>query len=287
MFDRLGDRMGHYLRLMRLDRPIGTMLLLWPTLWALWIAGRGQPKPAIVLIFIVGTFVMRSAGCVINDFADREFDPHVERTQQRPLATGAVSTKEALILFVVLSLVGLALVLMLNRLALLLAVIGAVLAASYPFLKRFTHLPQFYLGIAFGWGIPMAFAALTGKVPLTGWLLLVTNICWAVAYDTWYAMVDRADDLKIGVKSTAVLFGRHDRLIVGVFQCATLGLLLYIGWLEGLNGYYFLGVLVATCSALHQQWLCWERDREKCFQAFLENSWFGAAIFTGILLAYL
>jgi len=281
------DKLLHYAKLMRLDRPIGTLLLLWPTLWALWIAGDGNPPPHVVLIFVIGTFVMRSAGCAINDYIDRNVDLHVERTQDRPLATGAVTPTEALVLFVLLGLVALALVLLLNRTTLLFACVGIVLAATYPLFKRFTYLPQVYLGIAFGWGIPMAFAAVLGSVPSIGWLLLLANIVWVMAYDSWYAMVDRPDDIKIGVKSSAILFGEQDLLIVGVFQIATLVLLAVIGFMLDLNGYYYAGLVVAAGFAVYQQILCRERVPAQCFKAFLNNSWYGAAVFGGILLAYL
>ncbi len=276
-----------WLRLMRFDRPIGTLLLLWPTLWALWIAGGGRPDPDIVLVFIAGTFVMRSAGCVINDYADRHFDPLVERTRDRPLATGELTPRQALGLFAALLVIALLLVLQLNLLTIGLAFIGAAIAALYPFTKRFTHLPQFILGVAFAWGIPMAFAALTGRLPLDAWLLLAANLCWVVAYDTQYAMVDRPDDLGAGIKSTAILFGRHDLLLVGLFHAAALLLLAFTGWRNGLSWHYYLGLLAAGGTALWQRYLCGERERQRCFRAFLNNSWFGAFVFTGIVLAYL
>ena len=283
----LSRRLGAYARLMRLDKPIGSLLLLWPTLWALWIAGGGQPQPHIVLIMIIGVFVMRSAGCVINDFADRNFDPHVERTKDRPLATKEVSVREALILFVCLCLVGFILVLFLNRLSIILAFIGLFLAASYPFLKRVTGLPQFYLGIAFGWGIPIAFAAHLDTVPMVGWLILLANIAWAGAYDTFYAMVDRNDDLRIGVKSLATLSGTSDRLVIGLCQTVTLIILGVVGYMENLDGYYYLGLCGALFVGIWHQYSCREENREKFFAAFMGNSWFGAMVFGGILLAYL
>ncbi len=283
----LSDRLSAYARLMRLDKPIGSLLLLWPTLWALWIAGQGEPDPQIVLIMVIGVFVMRSAGCVINDFADRNFDPHVERTRDRPLATGEVSVREALVLFVCLSLVGFILVLLLNWLSIILAVIGLFLAASYPFLKRVTGLPQFYLGIAFGWGIPISFAAHLETVPLVGWLLLVANIVWAGAYDTFYAMVDRDDDVRIGVKSLATLSGKRDRQVIGICQLATIAILAWVGRLEELDGYYFLGLSGAVLVGVWHQCSCREHNREKYFAAFIGNSWFGALVFSGIVLAYL
>jgi len=234
-------KLKDYAQLMRLHRPIGILLLLWPTLWALWIAGQGRPDPHIFVVFVLGVVLMRSAGCVINDYADRDFDPHVERTRDRPVAAGRVSPREALALFAVLCLIAFALVLTLNRLTILLSFAGAFLAATYPFLKRYSHLPQFYLGMAFGWGIPMAFAAQTGGVPGLAWILFVANIFWAVAYDTAYAMVDRDDDLKVGVKSTAILFGRHDRALIFVFHMVTIALLALTGALAGLG----LGIMPA------------------------------------------
>ncbi len=283
----LSERLGAYARLMRLDKPIGSLLLLWPTLWAAWIAGGGSPEPYIVLILVIGVFVMRSCGCVINDFADRDFDPHVERTQDRPLATGEVSVREAMYLIALLALVSLILVLFLNTLSILLAAVGLFLAASYPFLKRFTNLPQFYLGIAFGWGIPIAFAAHLNTVPLSGWLLLLANVVWAGAYDTYYAMVDRDDDVRIGVKSLAVLTGRRDRLVIGICQVLTLLVLGFVGYIEQLDWYYFLGLSGALAVAVWHQYSCRVDDREKFFAAFLGNSWFGAMVFGGLVLAYL
>ncbi len=276
-----------YARLMRMDKPIGCMLLLWPTLWALWLAADGLPQPLHVIIFAAGVFIMRSAGCVINDYADREFDAEVKRTQNRPLATGEIQPREAIILFVVLSLIALLLVSQLNGLTIALSVVGALLAFSYPFFKRFTHLPQAYLGIAFGWGIPMAYAAELNTVPPEGWLLLCTNIIWAMAYDTEYAMVDRDDDLRIGVKSTAILFGDWDRHWVGVFLLLTLALLALIGQLRGLNVYYFAGLVFAAVSALWQLGLIKKRQRDLCFKAFLHNAWFGAFVFCGLVLSFL
>jgi 4-hydroxybenzoate polyprenyltransferase len=283
----IAAKLGDYAQLMRLHRPIGTLLLGWPTLWALWIAGQGRPDGRVLLVFVLGVLLMRSAGCVINDYADRDFDPHVERTRDRPIAAGRVSPREALVLFAVLCLVAFALVLTLNRLTVALSVAGAFLAATYPFLKRYTHLPQFYLGMAFGWGIPMAFAALTGEVPPLAWVLFAANIAWAVAYDTAYAMVDRDDDLKVGVKSTAILFGRYDRLMVGVHHAATLALLAVVGFMAGLGPLYHAGLAVAAGIAVYQQYLIRDRSRDGCFRAFLNNNWFGAAVFAGLALDYL
>jgi 4-hydroxybenzoate polyprenyltransferase len=279
-------RLGAYGRLMRLNRPIGTFLLLWPTLWALWLATAGHPTAKLFTVFVAGVFVMRAAGCIINDYADRDFDPHVARTRQRPLATREVSVKEALVLFVLLGLVALDLVLMLNVLCLELALVGLVLAVSYPFMKRYTYLPQPYLGLAFGWGIPMAYAAATGAVPTEAWLIFIANILWATVYDTLYAMVDRQDDLKIGVKSTAILFGPMDRAIIAVLQVLLMLNLALIGTRLQLNGAYYVGLAFAACFALYEQYLIRKREPEKCFQAFLNNNWFGAAVFAGILLNY-
>ena len=275
-----------YARLMRLHRPIGILLLLWPTLWALWIAGQGWPNLRVLAVFVLGVVLMRSAGCVINDYADRDFDPHVERTRDRPIAAGRVTPREALVLFAALCLIAFALVLTLNRLTILLSFAGAFLAATYPFVKRFTHLPQFYLGAAFGWGIPMAFAAQTGGIPPVGWTLFAANVCWAVAYDTAYAMVDRDDDHKVGVKSTAILFGRHDRAMVFLFHVVTLSLLAYSGALAGLGLRYYAGLAAAFGFVLYQQHLMRDRTRDGCFRAFLNNNWFGAAVFAGLLLNY-
>jgi len=279
-------RLRDYALLMRLDRPIGILLLLWPTLWGLWFAGEGRPDWRVLAVFVVGVVLMRSAGCVINDYADRGFDPHVARTRERPLAAGRVSPRAALVLFAVLCLAAFALVLTLNRLTILLSFAGAFLAASYPFLKRHTHLPQFYLGVAFGWGIPMAFAAQTGTVPPLAWVLFAANVCWSVAYDTAYAMVDREDDLKVGVKSTAILFGRYDRLFIGLFHALTLGLLAAAGVLAGRGFLYYVGLAAAALLTLYQQYLIRDRARDHCFKAFLDNSRFGAAVFAGLALDY-
>jgi len=280
-------RLREYALLMRLHRPIGIFLLLWPTLWALWMAGAGQPNGWVLTVFILGTVLMRSAGCVINDYADRGFDPHVARTRERPLAAGRVTTREALTLFVGLSLVSFVLVLTLNRLTILLSFVGAALAVSYPFMKRVTHLPQFYLGAAFGWGVPMAFAAQTGHLPAEAWLLFLATLCWAVAYDTAYAMVDREDDLKIGVKSTAILFGRADRVMIALFHALTLGLLAWTGARVGLGVSYYMGLALATGLAGWQQWLMRTREHDGCFRAFLNNNRFGAVVFAGLVIDYL
>ena len=280
------ERLRDYAQLMRLNRPIGILLLLWPVLWALWIAGAGQPAPAVLLVFVAGVVLMRSAGCVINDYADRNFDPQVERTRGRPLAAGRVHPREALVLFVLLALAAFVLVLSMNRLTILLSFVGAVLAVSYPFMKRWTHLPQFYLGAAFGWGVPMAFAAQTGTVPADAWFLFGATLCWAVAYDTAYAMVDREDDVRIGVKSTAILFGRADRAMIALFHLFTLALLAWAGARAGLGLTYYMGLLFAASLAGWQQWLIRTRTRDGCMRAFLNNNRFGAVIFAGLALDY-
>jgi 4-hydroxybenzoate polyprenyltransferase len=280
-------RLIEYTRLMRLDRPIGIWLLLWPCLWALWISGQGRPDERVFVIFLIGTIVMRSAGCVINDFADREFDPHVRRTRNRPIARGAVSPAEALAVFAVLGLIALALLIPLNRATQILALVGGLLAITYPFLKRFFALPQAYLGLAFSWSVPMAFAAQTGELPFVAWVLFLAGVLWTTAYDTIYAMVDREDDLVIGVRSSAILFGRADRGIVAALQCAALALLVLAGALVDLTHWYWLGLVVATATAVHQQYLIRHRDPEDCFRAFLNNNLFGLAVFGGLLLDYL
>ncbi len=279
--------LGAYLRLMRFDRPIGIMLLLWPTLWALWMAAGGLPDGHVALVFVLGVVLMRAAGCVINDYADRGFDPFVTRTRNRPLARGEISPRAALVLFVVLCLAAFALVLTLNTLTVLLSFVGVFLAATYPFVKRYSHLPQIYLGAAFGWAVPMVFAAQTGAVSREAWLLFLATVLWATAYDTMYAMVDREDDLKIGVKSTAILFGDADRLIIGLIQ----GLFFLVMWLLGrqleLGFWYDLGLVAAGVLALYQQYLIRHREPRACFRAFLNNNWLGAVIFAGVVMAYL
>ncbi|MFZ0470042.1 MAG: 4-hydroxybenzoate octaprenyltransferase [Thiogranum sp.] len=281
------QRLLQYAYLMRLHRPIGIFLLLWPALWALWIAGAGSPDPLVLFVFVAGVVLMRSAGCVINDYADRDFDPHVARTRERPIAAGQVTPREALILFAVLCLLALGLVLLMNSLTIWLSLVGALLAVTYPFMKRYTHLPQVYLGAAFGWAVPMAFAAQTGEVPRVAWLLFVATILWATAYDTMYGMVDREDDLKIGVKSTAILFGESDRLIIAIIQAVLLLALVLAGQAAGLGVYYYFGLLLATTLLVYQQYLIRERRPAACFKAFLNNNWFGAAVFGGIVLDYL
>ncbi|MFU1518658.1 4-hydroxybenzoate octaprenyltransferase [Vreelandella alkaliphila] len=279
-------RVADFLHLMRLDRPIGTWLLMWPTLWALWIAAEGVPGRNVLLIFIAGVYVMRAAGCVVNDYADRHFDGHVKRTKHRPLATGRISEAEAQLLFIALVATAFILVLLTNWFTVLLSIGGVVLAFIYPFMKRYTHLPQVVLGAAFSWAIPMAFGAVLGHVPFEAWLLFSANVLWTVAYDTQYAMVDRDDDLKIGIKSTAVLFGSADRLIIGVLQVAALGLLAWVGWRVGLGGFFWLGLAAMTATFVHQQRLIAGRERDRCFQAFLNNHWSGLLIFAGIALSW-
>jgi 4-hydroxybenzoate polyprenyltransferase len=275
-----------YAKLARVTRPIGTLLLLWPTLWALWISAEGSPQAGIVCIFVLGVVFMRAAGCVINDYADRNIDGHVSRTVTRPLATGEVSSKEALILFLCLSLASFALVLFLNTLTIMLSFVAIVLAASYPFMKRVTHLPQVHLGLAFGWAVPMSFAAQTNGVPVIAWLMLAAVVCWAVAYDTMYAMVDRNDDIKIGVKSTAILFGSGDRTWIGVFQIMVFVILAIVGQHAALGFWYYVGLIVATGFALYHQYLIRHREPRLCFKAFLNNNYLGLSIFAGILMHY-
>lgn len=281
------SRLYQYYLLTRLDRPIGIYLLLWPALWALWIAGEGRPDPLVVIVFVLGTVLMRSAGCVINDFADRKIDPHVARTRDRPIAAGRVTPREALKLFAVLCLLAFCLVLLLNPMTIALSVPAVLLAASYPFAKRFTHLPQAHLGAAFGWAVPMAFAAQTESLPGLAWLLFGVTVIWAVAYDSFYAMVDREDDLKIGVKSTAILFGQADRQITSLLQLLVLAGLGWAGYLAGMGLVFGLGLVAAAGLAVYQQWLIRQREPQACFAAFLNNHWFGAAVFAGILFDYL
>lgn len=275
-----------YHRLMRTDKPIGALLLLWPTLWALWVATPGLPPLWILAVFVAGVWLMRAAGCVVNDYADRKFDGHVKRTANRPLPSGAVTEKEARTLFVVLVLISFLLVLTLNTMTILLSVAALALAWIYPFMKRYTHLPQVVLGAAFGWSIPMAFAAVSETVPLSCWLMFLANILWAVAYDTQYAMVDRDDDLKIGIKSTAILFGRQDKLIIGILQVAVLLLMVAIGYLNGLGGAFYAAVAAAGVLFIYQQKLIVHRDRDACFKAFLNNNYVGLVLFLGLAASY-
>ncbi|QSR36898.1 4-hydroxybenzoate polyprenyltransferase [Marinobacterium iners] len=282
----LKQKLQAYVHLMRADRPIGTYLLLWPTLWALWIASEGLPALDLLLIFCLGVFLTRSAGCVINDFADRHIDGHVKRTLNRPLPSGRVREREAIYLFCGLMLVSFLLVLMTNGMTILMSFGGLALAFIYPFMKRYTHLPQLVLGAAFGWAIPMAFTATQETLPLTAWLLYLAKLLWTVAYDTQYAMVDRDDDLKIGVKSTAVLFGRHDRLIIALLQLATLVVMLWVGQIEQLGLWYWLGLAGAATLFVYQHWLIRARERMPCFRAFLNNHYAELLVLLGLILEY-
>lgn len=275
-----------YLSLVRLDRPIGTLLLLWPTLWALWVAAQGIPDLKLLFIFCLGTLLMRSAGCAINDFADRHVDGLVERTAQRPLATGQATEKESKLLFAGLSLAAFILVLFTNLLTIKLSFIGLAITACYPFMKRYTHLPQVVLGAAFSFGIPMAFAAQTNSLPHQLWLFYGASVLWAITYDTFYAMVDREDDLKVGIKSTAILFGEDDRLITGVLQLSTLLMLVLAGMQFDLGYWYYISVIGAAGLFVYQQVLIRHRNRDQCFKAFLNNNWVGAVIFAGIFIHY-
>ena len=280
------SQLRNYGKLMRVDKPIGVWLLLWPTLWALWIAGEGMPDQGLFVVFVLGVFIMRSAGCVLNDFADRKIDPYVERTRSRPLATGAVAPLEALTLFAALSLIAIGLASMLNKQAQLLAVVGAALTVIYPFIKRYLSIPQFVLGAAFGWAVPMAFAAQTGGTPELAWLLFGIAVVWAVIYDTFYAMVDRKDDLKIGVKSTAVLFGEVDLFVIAGLQLLMLLGLVFVGFRAELGLWYYLSVAVAAGMMAWHLWLARDRQPAGCFEAFLKNHLIGMVIFIGIVLQY-
>jgi 4-hydroxybenzoate polyprenyltransferase len=286
-FRALGGRLREYALLMRLHRPIGIWLLLWPALWGLWVAGSGKPDPRLLILFVAGVLVTRSAGCVINDYADRKFDPEVERTKDRPLAAGRVAPAEALLLFFVLGLAAIWIALQLDSYAHLFAVAGAVLVVTYPWLKRVVHIPQFYLGVAFGWSIPMAFAAQTGEVPRIAWLLLAAVVLWAAVYDTMYAMVDREDDARIGVKSTAILFGEADRFIIAVMM----GMMILALWLAGreigLGAWYGGGLVAAVILFIHELWLIRRREPNACFRAFNNNHYVGMVVFVGLALDYL
>ena len=285
--ERFENRLREYALLMRLHRPIGIYLLLWPTLWALWLAGNGHPPRGAVLVFVLGVALMRSAGCVINDYADRDFDPHVARTRDRPLAAGRVRLGEAVGLALVLCLLAFALVLTQNALTVQLSFVGLALAITYPLMKRLHHFPQFHLGAAFGWGIPMAYAAVTDTLPPIAWLLFFANVIWSAVYDTQYAMVDREDDLKIGVKSTAILFGERDKRIIGSLQLLLLAVLALVGLLADRGWIYYLAVFAAAWFALYQQYLIRDREPAECFKAFLSNNGFGLIVFCGLLLDYL
>lgn len=281
------QRFGLYARLVRIDKPIGTLLLLWPTLTALWLAADGRPAPHLVLIFVLGTFLMRSAGCAINDYHDRDFDRHVERTRDRVLTRGQIQPGEALAVAAVLAVIAFVLVLPLPPMVWALSVVALFIAATYPLLKRFFAFPQAYLGIAFGFGIPMAFAAVQQALPLEAWLLLLANITWALAYDTEYAMVDRPDDLKLGLRTSAIAFGRLDVMMVGVCYALTVALHAWVGWRLGLAWPYAVGLLVATLIAVRHLWWIRHRERAACFRAFLNNTWFGCAVFVGAAVATL
>ena len=287
LYHRLARRLEEYGRLARFDRPIGTWLLLWPALWALWVAGAGRPQQKVLIVFALGVIVMRAAGCVINDFADRDIDPHVKRTRERPLAARRVSPTEALVLFLVLGGAALWLVTRLNPFTVKLAVVGVVLTVSYPFVKRFFPLPQLYLGISFGgWSVPMAFAAQRDSLPRIAWVLYIAAVIWAAMYDTIYAMVDREDDLQIGVKSSAILFADMDRLLIGALQVMMLFALVLAGRDMAFGGWYFAGIVLAALLFLYQQWLIRAREPASCLRAFLNNNYVGMAIFIGILLQY-
>ena len=279
-------QLQNYARLMRLDKPIGIWLLLWPTLWALWLAGEGHPDAGVFIIFVLGVVVMRSAGCVLNDYADRHIDPYVERTRLRPIASGAVSPMEALTLFVALSLIAVGLATLLNRPAQMLALVGALLTIVYPFIKRVISIPQFVLGAAFGWAVPMAFAAQTGEASQLGWLVFGSALIWATVYDTFYAMVDRDDDIKLGVKSTAILFGDADLFVIGGLQILLLVSLLFVGQMAELGVWYYASVGLAGLLMAHHQWLSRGRTRDGCFKAFLNNHYIGMIVFIGIVLHF-
>jgi 4-hydroxybenzoate polyprenyltransferase len=282
----LANQLRNYAKLMRLDKPVGIWLLLWPTLWALWISSAGRPDQGLFIIFVAGVVVMRSAGCVLNDFADRRIDPYVERTRDRPLASGAVAPLEALTLFAALGLIAIGLATMLNQPARRLAVVGAILTLLYPFIKRFVSVPQFVLGLAFGWAIPMAFAAQTGAVPELAWLIFGAAVIWAVIYDTFYAMVDRDDDRKIGVKSTAILFGDADLFVIGGLQALLLVALVLIGQRAQLGAWYLAAVVCSGILMVWHQWLARHRSPAGCFAAFLQNHFIGLVVFIGIVLHY-
>ncbi|PML79775.1 4-hydroxybenzoate octaprenyltransferase [Enterovibrio norvegicus] len=274
-------------QLTRMDRPIGSLLLLWPTMWALFLAADGMPDPKVLVVFVLGVVMMRAAGCVINDFADRNLDGHVKRTKARPLPSGLVTTKEALALFAFLVLGAFLLVLTLDALTIQLSVVALLLASVYPFMKRYTHMPQLVLGMAFSWAIPMAYAAQAGELPPVAWMLFLANVAWTVAYDTLYAMVDRDDDVKIGIKSSAILFGRYDKAAIGVLQLVTVLLLVLVGFLSELSTLYYSFLLGASALFVYQQWLARARDRDACFKAFLNNNYFGMLVFVGITVSVL
>ena len=279
-------QLRNYGKLMRIDKPVGVWLLLWPTLWALWLAGEGHPNQGLFVVFVVGVFIMRSAGCVLNDYVDRNIDPYVERTRNRPIASGAVAPTEALTLFVALGLIAIGLATMLNRTAQLLAIVAAVLTLAYPFIKRFVSIPQLILGAAFGWAVPMVFAAQTGTVPQLAWVVFGAALIWAVIYDTYYAMVDREDDRKLGVKSTALLFGDADLFVLGGLQFIMLLALVFVGLRAELGFWYYLSVAIAAGLMAYHQWLARDRQPAGCFAAFLHNHFIGLVVFIGIVLHY-
>ncbi|MCK5432618.1 MAG: 4-hydroxybenzoate octaprenyltransferase [Gammaproteobacteria bacterium] len=281
------DRLVQYCYLVRLDKPIGTLLLLWPTLWALWIAAEGSPDFDILIIFILGVIIMRSAGCIVNDLADRNLDRHIQRTSNRPITSGTVKPMEAVGLATVLLACAIILVLNLNALTIRLSFVAVLLAIIYPFMKRFTYLPQVFLGMAFGWSVPMAFAAQTNSVPEIAWLLFITTVLWAIVYDTMYAMVDKEDDIKIGVKSTAILFDDADRILIGLIQLMILFAQLLTGAKLGLGRYYYAGIAIASLLSIYQQYLIKDRIPENCFRAFLNNQWYGMVVFAGLYINYM
>ena len=281
------DKFKQYLLLIRLNRPIGIFLLLWPTLWGLWIASEGFPNTKILVVFLFGVFLIRSAGCILNDIIDKDFDKFVARTQNRPLASDKLSSIEAFIVAIGLVFIAFLLVLTTNTFTVQLSFVAIILASTYPFLKRHTYLPQFFLGLTFGWSIPMAFAATINSIPRIAWLLLIANILWAVVYDTIYAMIDREDDLKIGIKSTAILFDDADRFIIGLIQSLVLIALIVIGQQASLNTIYYFSLIIGGCLFLYQLYLIRNRDSKKCMQAFLNNNWFGLVVFIGLFINYL
>ena len=281
------DKFKQYLLLIRLNRPIGIFLLLWPALWGLWIASEGFPNTKILVVFLFGIFLMRSAGCILNDIIDKDFDKFVARTQNRPLASDKLSSIEAFIVAISLIFIAFLLVLTTNTLTVQLSFVAIILAGTYPFLKRYTYLPQFFLGLTFGWSILMAFAATTNSIPKIAWLLLIANILWAVVYDTIYAMIDREDDLKIGIKSTAILFDDADIFIIGLIQSLVLIALIVIGQQASLNTIYYFSLIIGGCLFLYQLYLIRNRDQKKCMQAFLNNNWFGLVVFIGLFINYL
>ena len=283
---QIGEKLHLYAQLIRFDKPIGSYLLLWPALWALAISGNGAPDGWVLFVFVCGVFLMRSAGCAINDYADRDIDLHVARTRDRPLTSGKMTSREALAVFAVLGLLAFLLVLTLNQLTIWLSFGGIVLAASYPFMKRYHYLPQVHMGAAFGWSVPMAYAAQTDSLPKMAWLLYVATVVWAVAYDTIYSMVDRDEDISIGVKSTAILFGEYERLLIGLFQVLFVLAMLLVGIDLGFSGIYFAALLLATLLLIYQQFLINDRIPEHCFMAFLNNHWVGAIVFAGIMAHY-